>query len=764
MSFSLLLEGPFESDYSLGIVNRQLAKGLRQVSVALRLHQRDNVTAYPPSEDFRKQNPGLAPLFVSRPSEWSVDVHSRYIYPPHVDGFVGKLAVFHCYGWEETSFPRRYVEDFNSRLDLITVMSHFVHSVLRRNGVRIPVVPVGLGADHIFDEEPEEIPALRTDEFMFLHVSSCFPRKAPEVLVKAFCQEFSSRNEVRLVIKTSHNPHNTLERILRETFQAYPSHPPVDVIWTSLRLGQMRWLYEKAGCLVSASRGEGFGLPVAEAMLAGCPVIATVYSGQADICTNENCWPVEYRLEQARTHLTEGTSEWAEPSLTSLRQQMRNLYRAVAKDCRRRTEAARRHVKERFLWRLAAERHSSACEEALNERSRKAKLLGAPKPRYRIGFVTPWNSRCGIAEYSRYLVHSLPASCEPLVFADYAAPVRPDESYVVRCWQADGGVEGRKAERLAKEIVQKNVDVVSIQFNFGFFAPSTLHHLLGRLRQSDIVTGVTLHSTGSEKLESLKPVLRNADFCLCHRSADLEKIREPELARKTFLLRQGIPEAHGDRETARQSRTSQSCFVISCFGFFLPPKGIHHLLQAFALARLVNPLLRLKLLNALYPDRLSERYAGQCLQFIQDRGLAGCVSITTDFLDDEVVIRSLARSDLVVLPYCYSSESSSAAVRLPIASMTPVLCSDLPIFDEFTDCVHRFPTGDVYALANTILRLSWDPEELYKHRMRQGQATEELSWPIVAREFVGLLLRYLRDPTAAGAGSRGGVDKPASAS
>ena len=76
----------------------------------------------------------------------------------------------------------------------------------------------------------------------------------------------------------------------------------------------MRYLYTHAGCLVSASRGEGFGLPVAEAMLLGCPVIATIYSGQADICRAEHCWPVDYKLEPARTHLTEGNSFWAEPS------------------------------------------------------------------------------------------------------------------------------------------------------------------------------------------------------------------------------------------------------------------------------------------------------------------------------------------------------------------------------------------------------------------------------------------------------------------
>ena len=46
-----------------------------------------------------------------------------------------------------------------------------------------------------------------------------------------------------------------------------PRHAPIQVISTPLDPGEMRYLYTHAGCLVSASRGEGFGLPVAEAML-----------------------------------------------------------------------------------------------------------------------------------------------------------------------------------------------------------------------------------------------------------------------------------------------------------------------------------------------------------------------------------------------------------------------------------------------------------------------------------------------------------------
>src|SRR5262249_16227769 len=267
-----------------------------------------------------------------------------------------------------------------------TVMSAFVRDVLEQNGVRTPISVVGLGADHILDEDPVPIENLETAGFLFLHASSCFPRKGADVLVKAFCEEFTRRDDVRLVIKTFPNPHNRITEIVEEVCAAHPAHAPIEIIWRTLRPGEMRWLYSQAGCLVSASRGEGFGLPVAEAMLTGCPVIATIYSGQADICSEANCWPVEFVRVPAHTHVTEGRSWWIEPNLRSLRSQMRALYQASRVRRLEATAEAHRSVERRFTWARVAERHWRAWSDALG----RAGIQPAIAKPARLGFVTSW--------------------------------------------------------------------------------------------------------------------------------------------------------------------------------------------------------------------------------------------------------------------------------------------------------------------------------------------------------------------------------------
>lgn len=251
-----------------------------------------------------------------------------------------------------------------------------------------------------------------------------------------------------------------------------------------------------------------------------------------------------------------------------------------------------------------------------------------------------------------------------------------------------------------------------------------------------------MHAVQHANFPQLKAALRDVDFCICHRQPDVNALRGLGIER-VLLRKQGVVALRLDQDQPVTPARPRRHFVVSCFGFFLPPKGIYQLIQAFALAKAVQPLLRLKLLNALYPVPESATYARQCMRLIQEKGLAGDAEVCTGFLPHEDTLRELAGSDLVVLPYLYSTESSSAAGAFAIASLTPVLCSDLPLFDELSGVLHRFPAGDVFALARKILELSAKPDELTRYREPQLARVRELAWPAVARDFADLIATSL---------------------
>ena len=546
--------------------------------------------------------------------------------------------MIHCYGWEESIVPAKYVAEINRDIDLITVMSEYVRSVLKQSGVKVPIVVVGLGADHITVNPAEPVDFGR-GTFDFVHVSSCFPRKAADVLVEAFCREFQSNDRVRLIIKTFPNPHNNIEEIVRDASAKYPGHPPIEVWLHPLSLGQMRFVYENAGCVVAPSRGEGFGLPVAEAMLLGCPVIATPHGGHADICVPGSFWPVEYRIERANTHLTEQHSYWAEPSVESLQQQMRSVFTSSEAERRKRTTIARAYVAKNFTWRAVAERHVNACSTLLEQKTERA----FEQRKLHVSFISTWNTRCGIAEYTRYLASNLDSNVEISVFADEAEPVREDERNVVRCWKQtwDEGVSERAMRDVVRKILAARPDLVSLQFNFGFVQPIALGALIEELKTAGIAVFVTLHSTQHPNFDRMAASLASADLCIVHREADLNRLMLAGV-QNTVIQRQGILNPLDAVE--RRLPGLYDPFLVACFGFFLPPKGIYELLQAFELASRANGRLRLKLLNALYPNHESNAYAAACLRFIEDAGLGDRVEIWTEFLPEEKILeRTLNR-------------------------------------------------------------------------------------------------------------------------
>jgi glycosyltransferase involved in cell wall biosynthesis len=417
---------------------------------------------------------------------------------------------------------------------------------------------------------------------------------------------------------------------------------------------------------------------------------------------------------------------------------MRSVYRASTEERRRKTDRARRFIGERFTWERVAERHWTFCQEAL-----AARRPAGPRKETAIGFVTTWNTRCGIAEYTRYLATSLPHGHPIRIFANRSPEtVRPDEDFVVRAWEMrhDDTRAPGELDELVRQILGSGVGAVSIQYNFGFFSPADLTRLIERLKSEGIVTAITMHAVEHANFPRLRRALGGVDFCICHRQADVDAVRglgvQNVLLRKQGIVPLGLERQDGSTAAAARGHLP---FTVSCFGFFLEPKGIYQLIQAFALARNVRPLLRLKLLNALYPAPESAAYARQCLRLIEDKGLSSAVDISTAFLDHEETLRELAASDLLVLPYLHSTESSSAAMAFALASLTPVLCSDLPLFDERSGVVHRFPRGDVPALANQILRLAASPAELGRYRAAQEELVRELAWPSVARDFAELM-------------------------
>jgi len=153
---------------------------------------------------------------------------------------------------------------------------------LSRFGVRRPdALAIGhfhLGSDFAepsarakSSESPEKLAELLGKELKFLMVGTLEPRKAHEQTILAFEEAWSAGKRWRLVIagKLGWNM-DRLGKYIRE-------HPQFGrrLFWFEAPGDQtLHALYDLADCVICASEGEGFGLPLIEAANAGKSVIA----------------------------------------------------------------------------------------------------------------------------------------------------------------------------------------------------------------------------------------------------------------------------------------------------------------------------------------------------------------------------------------------------------------------------------------------------------------------------------------------------------
>ena len=725
------IQGPFETSYSLAIMNRQLALGLdRSPNHATSIYATEGPGDYQPANDDLAQHAEAAALFDRSKQVPFPDVVIRQMYPPRVIDTPGGITCEY-FGWEESRIPQSVAEDFNRYLDGVGVMSEFVRGVLRDSGVDVPIRVVGNGVetpDPSAKLDAPELVGLRG--FTFLHISSAFPRKGVDLLLEAFFSAFDGASDVTLILKTFPNPHNHVREIL-EGLRASHANPP-DVRWIDRDLGDrdIQAFYNVADCYVHPARGEGFGLPVAEAMAASVPVISVAYSGLADLVSDETAVTIPFTLEPAQTHFDIPDSVWAEPDPARLASEMQRLARnpddpAVLERVRR----ARELIATRFSWDAAVGRW----EAFISDLEEGARTL-------HVAMVTTWNTRCGIAENTRYIVENSRDSIEFELFADVDVELIDPlvEQGVVRTWKSRWDPDLTELEDALR---LTDAEVLHVQFNFGFFEFQRVAGLIDRqLDRRGVV--VTLHRTRDYldqgellSLKQIRSTLQRVDRLIVHQESDARYLSELGISENVTVVPVGAsPPPTVSPSEARESLKLGSRPIVGTFGFLLPHKGTLELLRAVDALRAEFPDILLLALCARYPDIISEDYEIQLRNEIASRGLDDNVILITDYLSDEAARGLLRAADVIVLPYRETGESSSAALRFILPLGRAVVVTDEPIFADSRDALLMVDPSDPLGIESAVRRVLIDTDlqhrlaaqaATYAHRFRWGRVVAD---------------------------------------
>ena len=231
--------------------------------------------------------------------------------------------------WELPLFPSCFNDSFN-KLDEIWVASSFCQNAISQQSP-VPVVNIPLCIDL---DVPKNIDrsalGLPQEGFIFLSIMDLMSipeRKNPVGVLEAFIRAFpKGSKDVYLVLKLSNMdrcPANVSNAI-----NNYLHHPNIIVLDRYFQRAEINALLNVADCYFAMHRAEGFGLPIAESMHLGKPVIATGWSSNMDFMNINNSMPLKYELvELDRDHgpYEEG-NVWAEPDIDHAVECLKRVY------------------------------------------------------------------------------------------------------------------------------------------------------------------------------------------------------------------------------------------------------------------------------------------------------------------------------------------------------------------------------------------------------------------------------------------------------
>jgi glycosyltransferase involved in cell wall biosynthesis len=350
----ILFAGPFFEHTSLGRINREVAAGALSASPwTVRLEPSLAASAFPrlfPNGDLI-ESAILGPLA-------HLNLTVRHQWPPDFRRpDTGKLAVI--LPWEYGAVPRAWVREIESNVDELWVPSYFVHDVLRRSGVigtPIEVIPNGFDPS-VFAPQGLVSRPLGCRKFAFLFVGGAIRRKGIDVLLKAYRMAFDPGEDVTLIAHISgfsgSYRHNSLIQVLQD-MAADPQAPHLQILSNTLDDATLASLYRGCDAFVLPYRGEGFGMPLLEAMACGKPVITTAAGPARDFCDEKISYFVPAREEAVPDDppplgAFAGKFTWFEPDLRELARLLRHVYTHPQEAADRGRDAAG-IVRKKYTW------------------------------------------------------------------------------------------------------------------------------------------------------------------------------------------------------------------------------------------------------------------------------------------------------------------------------------------------------------------------------------------------------------------------------
>ena len=273
---NICYEGPFFDYSGYGEANRQALYALVKSGI--------NVNAKLVQYTLQQADYGVSRSIIDKclSNDYDYQIKIMHVTPDEIPRLIEleKYSVSHFF-WETSRVPDRFVNGLNLVNEIWTGSLANVEAI-KNSGIETPVYvyPQAINL-HPVKSEPFR---LDFDGFLFYSIFEWTDRKNPEALFEAYSQAFPQKENVGLLIKSyisnfSDSSKNFILNKINEYMQKFDIKNKVFFHHELMSYNQIQGLHKRGDCYVSAHRGEGWGVPQAEALTHSKPVISTGYGG-----------------------------------------------------------------------------------------------------------------------------------------------------------------------------------------------------------------------------------------------------------------------------------------------------------------------------------------------------------------------------------------------------------------------------------------------------------------------------------------------------
>jgi glycosyltransferase involved in cell wall biosynthesis len=343
--------------------------------------------------------------------------------------------------------------------------------------------------------------------------------------------------------------------------------------------------------------------------------------------------------------------------------------------------------------------------------------------------VPSWGQRCGVAEYTRFLIDGLRAE-------GFTAEVaRGYESEVLSILRRGG------------------FRVAHVQFEYQLFGPSQLQRLVRQLKARGIRVVATVHDFLPGQVAANSLIRDEFNVIVVHSARLRDELSKLGISpERVHVIPMGCPEvALGDENAVRASLGVGQGPALGYFGFALPQKGIIELaVAAKALRETVFPHLKVYAFAA--PAFFGSGYVGELAAFLSGAGLAEGFILRAEYLPVNEVVNCLHAMDINILPYKeVAYVGTSSAVRVLMAAQKPIITTDIPYFEDLDGEVYKIPSADPARIAEAVMYLMTDSAKREEMVYRIRRYVETHKWEQIAKRHAKLYTNLAATSVASGA-------------